>query len=35
MVYGKLFGLLVLIIGGVLGLSTIILMLDLIGLSIF
>ena len=35
MVYGKLFGLLTLIIGGVLGLSTIILMLDLIGLSIF
>ena len=35
MVYGKLFRLLALIIGGVLGLSTIILMLDLIGLSIF
>ena len=35
MVYGKLFGLLALIIGGILGLSTIILMLDLIGLSIF
>ena len=32
---GKLFGLFALIIGGILGLSTIILMLDLIGLSIF
>ncbi len=35
MVYGKLFGLFALVIGGVLGLSTVILMLDLIGLSIF
>lgn len=35
MVYGKLFGLLALVIGGILGLSTLILMLDLIGLSIF
>ena len=35
MVYGKLFGLFALIISGILGLSMIILMLDLIGLSIF
>ncbi len=35
MVYGKLFGLFALIIGGILGLGILILMLDLIGLSIF
>lgn len=35
MVYGKLFGLFALVIGAILGFSTIILMLDLIGLSIF
>ncbi len=34
-VYGKLFGLIVAIIGGVLGLASLIMMLDLVGLSPF
>ncbi len=34
MVYGKLFGLVALIIGGILGLGSLILMLDMIGFDV-
>lgn len=34
-VYGKLFGLFVVVTGGILGLASLIMMLDLIGLSPF